>query len=62
MDGAFACFLEEFGPCFDSVDVADSTLIFYKGKLPDQLLKYWTYIWLVQLCQRAILDRQSQHL
>jgi len=41
MDENFEYFLEKMGPAFDRQYVPVSSMDRYRGKLPDQLLKYW---------------------
>ena len=41
MDEDFNYFLEKMGPAFDRQQVPMSSIDRYRGKLPDQLLKYW---------------------
>lgn len=41
MDEDFAGFLQDFGPAIDKRHVPPSSIDRYRGKLPDQLLKYW---------------------
>jgi hypothetical protein len=41
MDEDFEYFLEKMGPAFDAERVPPSSFEHYRGKLPDQLLKYW---------------------
>jgi hypothetical protein len=41
MDEDFEFFLKKMGPAFDRQDVPTSSIDRYRGKLPDQLLKYW---------------------
>ncbi|WP_137940462.1 GAD-like domain-containing protein [Chitinivorax sp. B] len=41
MDEFIELFLEDFGPAFLRQWVAQSSIDRYRGKLPDQLLKYW---------------------
>jgi hypothetical protein len=41
MDENFEGFLEDMGPAFDTQRVPPSSFEHYRGKLPDQLLKYW---------------------
>ncbi|MCF5706848.1 DUF1851 domain-containing protein [Pseudomonas syringae] len=42
MDKVFARFLEKFGGPVDRQDVPMSSIERYRGKLPNQLLEYWT--------------------
>jgi len=42
MDEDFAGFLEDFGPAIEKRHVPPSSIERYRGKLPDQLLHYWT--------------------
>lgn len=42
MDEDFAGFLSNFGPALDKRYVPPSTIERYRGKLPDQLLAYWS--------------------
>lgn len=42
MDKVFARFLEKFGSPVDRQDVPASSIEHYRGKLPTQLLEYWT--------------------
>ncbi|KTB90247.1 glutamyl-tRNA amidotransferase [Pseudomonas syringae ICMP 11293] len=42
MDKVFARFLEKFGAPVDRQDVPMSSIERYRGKLPNQLLEYWT--------------------
>jgi len=41
MDEDFEGFLEDMGPAFDRQYVPVSSMERYRGKFPDQLLKYW---------------------
>lgn len=41
MDEDFEYFLEKMGPAFDQQLVPPSSIERYRGKLPEQLLKYW---------------------
>jgi hypothetical protein len=41
VDEAFSIFLQEFGEPTDRQEVPDSSLEYYSGKLPDQMLEYW---------------------
>src|SRR5450631_862457 len=41
MDKNFKYFLKKMGPAFDSQQVPMASIDLYRGKLPDQLLKYW---------------------
>ncbi|AZE92956.1 hypothetical protein C4J95_0832 [Pseudomonas orientalis] len=46
MDEDFDYFLSAFGPGYDRRDVSPSTIEWYRGKLPEQLLIYWqVYGW-----------------
>lgn len=46
MDEDFEYFLEKMGPPIGRRDVPDTTIERYRGRLPDQLLAYWTeYGW-----------------
>ena len=42
MDQYFEFFLENFGPAIDRRDIAPEVLERFKGKLPNQMLAYWT--------------------
>jgi hypothetical protein len=42
MDKVFARFLEKFGQAVDRREVPISSIQRYRGKLPDQLLEYWS--------------------
>ncbi|MNJ33497.1 GAD-like domain protein [compost metagenome] len=42
MDEAFSIFLEEFGSPIERREVPPSSIQRYHGKLPDQLLAYWS--------------------
>ncbi|RRV04166.1 DUF1851 domain-containing protein [Pseudomonas sp. v388] len=42
MDKVFARFLEKFGGPIDRRDVPNSSIQRYRGKLPGQLLEYWS--------------------
>lgn len=41
MDENFEYFLEKMGPAIDKQHVPPSSIVRYRGKLPDQLLAYW---------------------
>jgi hypothetical protein len=41
MDKVFSRFLEKFGDPIEQQKVPASSIEFYRGKLPDQLLEYW---------------------
>ncbi|WP_283204933.1 GAD-like domain-containing protein, partial [Chitinivorax sp. B] len=41
MDEDIEYFLKKFGPAFGRQWVPQSSIDRYRGKLPDQLLKYW---------------------
>jgi hypothetical protein len=41
MDKVFSRFLEKFGDPVERQKVPASSIEFYRGKLPNQLLEYW---------------------